>query len=62
VSYVPGVALCSFCGHSAHAVGTRCGFLSGKKKCKCKGKQGFWSSVFGGLGNAIGEAMFGGER
>ena len=29
--------------------------------CKCKGKAGFWKTFLNNLGNAIGQAKFGGD-
>lgn len=46
---------CDFCPHPIHT-NTKC------TQCKCKGKQKVWKSILSGLGNAIGEAMFGGSR
>ena len=55
--------ICSFCNHAIHPVGQKCGVLNDKgKPCKCKGKQGFWSGLVSGLGNAIGESLFGGSN
>lgn len=45
--------LCEFCPHEAHGT-NRCG------ECRCKGKARWWQRMLGGLGNAIGEAKFGG--
>ena len=62
----PQPILCTFCAHPLHT-GQRCcswHFADGgmtKVYCKCKGKPGFWRSLLGGLGDAIGEAKFGGE-
>ena len=53
---------CAYCPHPYHAVGTKCGVPNPVKPCKCKGKQGFWKGLGDGLGNAIGESLFGGNR
>lgn len=45
---------CAFCPHPAHGT-ERC------SECKCKGKRGFWGAIADGLGNAIGNAWFGGN-
>jgi len=55
--------MCLYCGHAEHARGVRCGAPNpqpnGKMKpCKCKAGAGWLES----LGNAIGEALFGGNR
>jgi len=47
--------VCQFCPHAAHGL-EKC------SQCKCKGKQGFWKGLLSGLGNAIGESLFGGNR
>lgn len=47
--------ICQFCGHATHEP-KHCATAA----CKCKCKPGFWSKFFGNLGNAIGEAKFGG--
>ena len=44
--------LCAFCPHPAHA--GKC------PSCRCKGKPGFWRGFLQSLGNAIGQAKFGG--
>lgn len=44
--------LCPYCGHDSHPAGVKC------SECKCKAKPKFWSN----LGNALGEALFGGNR
>lgn len=46
---------CQFCPHPAHPVGAKCVF------CRCKGKAGFWRGFLDALGNAIGNAKFGGD-
>jgi hypothetical protein len=46
--------ICQYCPHPFH-IG-RC------LQCKCKGKPGWFSRMLGGLGNAIGESLFGGSR
>jgi hypothetical protein len=46
---------CNFCPHPEHGT-TKCA------KCRCKGKQRWWQSALSGLGNAIGESLFGGSR
>lgn len=51
---------CAFCPHAVHPPGVRCNAPDPVKPCKCKGKPGFWSQLGSGLGNAIGEALFGG--
>ncbi len=49
-------SVCEFgCGHPQHT-GHPCPL------CKCKGKKGFWRSMLDGLGDAIGESLFGGDR
>jgi len=45
---------CQFCIHPRHE-GFRC------TQCKCKGKKGFWRGLFDAIGNAIGQAKFGGQ-
>lgn len=45
---------CPFCPHPEHT-GKKCLF------CKCKGKPGFLSRFLDSLGNAIGNAKFGGN-
>jgi hypothetical protein len=51
--------LCAHCPHAAHAQGVKCGVIKPNgKACKCKAQPGF----FEGLGNAIGESLFGGNR
>jgi hypothetical protein len=45
---------CQYCPHPAHP-GAKC------TQCKCKGKAKWWNRVLDGIGNAIGEAKFGGE-
>ena len=58
---------CEFCPHPLHT-GQRCPnwhFADGgmtKVYCKCKGKAPWWKKLAGGLGNAIGESLFGGDR
>jgi len=42
---------CQFCPHAAHGT-ERC------SRCHCKGKARWWQKLFGGLGEAIGEAKF----
>jgi hypothetical protein len=49
--------LCAYCPHPYHGT-ERCGVPNPKKPCKCKNQPGFWEN----LGNAIGEALFGGNR
>lgn len=51
-------ANCAYCNHEAHPAGQKCGVPNPVKPCKCKARPGFWS----GVGNAIGEAIFGGSR
>jgi hypothetical protein len=54
--------LCLYCLHPTHPSRTKCGFAEYRKApCKCKGKPGFWSEFFDRLGNAIGNAKFGGN-
>lgn len=48
--------ICLYCPHPVHPVGEKCPL------CKCKGKPGWLKSMLGGLGNAIGEYFFGGDR
>jgi hypothetical protein len=48
--------LCPYCFHPRHD-GVRCKDTD----CKCKGKAGFWRGLFEKLGNALGEAKFGGD-
>ncbi len=50
-----GTPWCEYCDHPAHP-GAKCAH------CKCKGKPGFWQRMFDGLGNAIGETLYGGNR
>jgi len=45
--------LCQFCPHRFHGT-ARC------PDCKCKGKAPWWKQMLNGLGNAIGESLFGG--
>lgn len=45
---------CQFCPHEFHGT-ERC------KQCRCKGKARWWQKFLGGLGDAIGQAKFGGE-
>jgi hypothetical protein len=47
--------ICQFCYHATHEPK-----LCSTAGCKCKCKPGFWRKLFDGLGNAIGEAKFGG--
>jgi hypothetical protein len=47
--------VCDFCPHAFHG-GAKCPL------CRCKDKPRWWQKVFGGLGNAIGESLFGGDR
>jgi hypothetical protein len=46
---------CNFCPHPAHPK-HRC------EICGCKNKLSWWKSALSGLGNAIGESLFGGSR
>jgi hypothetical protein len=46
---------CPFCPHELHS-GKKCLFC----KCKGKAKQGFWKAVISSIGNAVGNAKFGG--
>jgi len=48
---------CSFCPHAAHGT-EKCTV----EKCHCKGKAKWWQKALSGLGNAIGESLFGGDR
>lgn len=48
-----GSYICQFCEHPPHP-GHKC------TQCKCKGKPGFWKKLAASIGNAIGEAKFGG--
>jgi uncharacterized protein YfaQ (DUF2300 family) len=50
---------CSFCPHPYHASGTKCGVPNPVKPCKCKAKQGWFSQLLDGVGEAIGEWKFG---
>jgi hypothetical protein len=60
---IQGVMFCDFCGHASHAKGQKCGVVQDNgKPCKCKATAGFWSGFLSGLGNAIGESLFGGNR
>lgn len=52
--------LCNFCEHAFH-VG-RCESFYDGKQCKCKGKKKWWQSLGDGIGEAIGEALFGGQQ
>lgn len=45
---------CNFCTHLEHGK-EKC------SKCRCKGKLRWWQGVLNGLGNAIGNAKFGGN-
>ena len=49
----PVVIVCNFCSHPEHGQ-TRC------PECRCKGKRPWWEKILSGLGNAIGDAKFGG--
>jgi hypothetical protein len=56
----PQPTQCPYCPHPAHGQ-QKCGVVVGPKNiCRCKGKPGFWRGFLDGLGNAIGEAKFGG--
>jgi hypothetical protein len=52
----PTVPPCLYCPHPVHPKGEKC------SQCKCKGKPGWFKSMLGGLGNAVGESLFGGNR
>jgi hypothetical protein len=60
VTMSPVKLTCMYCQHPDHPVGVKCGVPNPVKPCKCKGKPGFWGRIVSNLGNAIGEAKFGG--
>jgi len=49
--------MCLFCPHVAHGT-VKCSVLT----CGCKGKPKWWQKTLAGLGDVIGEALFGGNR
>jgi hypothetical protein len=50
----PAFAPCLYCLHAPHGT-EKC------VSCKCKGKPGIWRGFLNALGNAIGQAKFGGD-
>lgn len=50
----PTTPMCSFCPHDAHGT-EKC------EQCRCKGKRSWFKSFIDSIGNAIGEAKFGGN-
>lgn len=62
MSTQPQPTLCAYCNHATHPRGQKCGapITKGDKTKACKCKAG--AHWFDGLGNAIGESLFGGNR